>query len=373
MDGTVSWYTTKGGDRRCLFRVNTPDGQVGAVGKTEAEAKKKARAKAYGPKPEAATGGTQTLDTFYNKWLTEGAQGWYGSTLKYRRDNYDKHIKTALGHRMLKDLTPEVLQSWANGLPTDKYKYRLKILLSMCLNEAVSRKVLKENPLQWVRVPSYRVKEQRAWTFDQLDAFWEVARDSYYKAYWALGVTYTLRPEEILGLEWKTVDLNAGTAKIVQVRATLDHETFVGPPKTDMSGRTFDIHGPSLEVLRRWKAEQNEQKLAMGAKWPGGDYVVTGRAGRPPDEPDVYDAFRRRARWAKLPPISLYELRHTLTTIHAREGVPIEVLSKMLGHANVKVTQQVYRVVLADEKRAATMALGARLGRGASGPKSANL
>jgi integrase len=50
--------------------------------------------------------------------------------------------------------------------------------------------------------------------------------------------------------------------------------------------------------------------------------------------------------------ISPHDLRHTAGTLMLRRGVPIEVVSKTLGHKDITVTYRVYRHVLESEKRA---------------------
>ena len=53
-----------------------------------------------------------------------------------------------------------------------------------------------------------------------------------------------------------------------------------------------------------------------------------------------------------LPRISPHDLRHTAGTLMLRRGMPVEVVSKILGHARVSITMDVYRHVLDSEKRA---------------------
>ena len=52
-----------------------------------------------------------------------------------------------------------------------------------------------------------------------------------------------------------------------------------------------------------------------------------------------------------LPAISPHDLRHTAGTLMIRRGMPFEVVSKILGHARVSITLDVYRHVLESERR----------------------
>ena len=53
-----------------------------------------------------------------------------------------------------------------------------------------------------------------------------------------------------------------------------------------------------------------------------------------------------------LPKLSPHDLRHTAATLMLRRGVPVEVVSKILGHANISITYNIYRHVLDSETKA---------------------
>ena len=56
-----------------------------------------------------------------------------------------------------------------------------------------------------------------------------------------------------------------------------------------------------------------------------------------------------------LPEISPHDLQHTAGTQMLRRGMPVEVVSKILGPARVSITLDVYRHVLKSEKKKAVM------------------
>ncbi len=51
---------------------------------------------------------------------------------------------------------------------------------------------------------------------------------------------------------------------------------------------------------------------------------------------------RRGAQWPLNPNITFHFLRHAFASIAAQRGVPVNVLSVIMGHSNVGVTQRVY-------------------------------
>lgn len=49
---------------------------------------------------------------------------------------------------------------------------------------------------------------------------------------------------------------------------------------------------------------------------------------------------------------SPHDLRHTDVTLALKRGVPVKVVSKIVGHASVSITLDTYRHVFENEKRA---------------------
>lgn len=72
---------------------------------------------------------------------------------------------------------------------------------------------------------------------------------------------------------------------------------------------------------------------------------------------------RHHADAAGLPPVTVHQLRHSYATAALRAGVPVEVLSKRLGHASIAITLDTYRHVQeGEDQAAAALAAGAILG-----------
>ena len=77
----------------------------------------------------------------------------------------------------------------------------------------------------------------------------------------------------------------------------------------------------------------------------------------------VTKEFRRLAKAAGLPLIRLHDLRHSYASSALAAGVPIEVLSKRLGHSRISITQDVYvHTNERQDRNAANLAAKAILG-----------
>lgn len=82
-----------------------------------------------------------------------------------------------------------------------------------------------------------------------------------------------------------------------------------------------------------------------------------GRAGQALSYPAVYDLVLRLRRRTGLD-FDPHWFRHSAATRMLRDGVPVEVVSKILGHSSVTTTMAVYGHLTAEDARRALEAAG---------------
>lgn len=67
---------------------------------------------------------------------------------------------------------------------------------------------------------------------------------------------------------------------------------------------------------------------------------------------------------AGVPVIRFHDLRHTAAPLLLKEGIPVKVVSELLGHSDVALTLRVHAHVLPDMQAQATAALERLFGEG---------
>ena len=65
-----------------------------------------------------------------------------------------------------------------------------------------------------------------------------------------------------------------------------------------------------------------------------------------------------RERQAGLPVIRFHDLRHTAATHMLRNGIPVHVVSRYLGHATVSTTLDTYSHVIPGDMESAAAVMG---------------
>jgi integrase len=130
-------------------------------------------------------------------------------------------------------------------------------------------------------------------------------------------------------------------------------------PKTASSWRTLPLDDGLIAVLRRAKATQAQEKLAVGAGYADSGYVASTEAGQPYTPGVLTHMWHDVAEAAGVRRIRLHDARHSCgTALHLR-GVPLGVIAKWLGHADEAITAKIYAHSQDDSLRAAGQSLGA--------------
>lgn len=140
-----------------------------------------------------------------------------------------------------------------------------------------------------------------------------------------------MRESELCGLVWEDVDFEACE---VRVRRNWRRGRFK-LPKTATSIRKVEFPSSMVTELKAWK-------LAC----PKGEhgFVFPTESGGPQNPSNMLKRGLRPAlKRAGLPEIRFHDLRHTYATLQLSGGENVGPVSRQLGHANVAITQSVYR------------------------------
>jgi len=155
-----------------------------------------------------------------------------------------------------------------------------------------------------------------------------------------LCVCLGLRISECLALKWSDVDWLNGK---LQVERGIVRQ-HVGEVKTAGSRKCLSISGELLEVLKAWK---------QSTQFPGDDdwmFASPTKLGRLPwSYPNVWLNFQKAAERAEIGKLATHTMRHTYRSWLDAVGAPIAVQQKLMRHADIRTTLNVYGDVVTDE------------------------
>jgi integrase len=189
-------------------------------------------------------------------------------------------------------------------------------------------------------------KEMSCWTEAEARKFLGAVRDDRLFALWALYLTRGPRRGELAGLRWDLVDLDEGFMWIRRTRVLVGGHAQDSTPKTDAGVRRIGLDPGLVDILRAHRRRQIEDKLRAGTAWADTGYVFTDVIGEPVKPDHISDQFAKLCVTAAVPVIRLHDTRHTAVTLMLESGEDLKVVSTVVGHADTRITQQIYQHVL---------------------------
>lgn len=306
-------------------------------------------------------------------YLTEWVEGHALKNIRATTaDNYrwlvKSHIVLLLGAIPLGDVRPSDVERLYNQKLAEGYSlatlHRIHGLLRMAFEHAVATERIARNPVLRKLRPKkealgggeHETEEvMRSMTEDQAKAFESVSAETRFHAANLLALRRGLRRGEILGLKWSDIDLDQ---KVLRVQRQLVRRTSEGiefhPPKTRRGRRTVLLSDDLVVLLKKHRVRQMEERLKRAKTYEDHNLVFPTQDGKPFDPNRfVKRHYKPLLAAAKLPDFRFHDLRHTCATLMLLRGVDIQVVSRLLGHANVGFTLRVYGHLLPGVQEAA--------------------
>lgn len=255
------------------------------------------------------------------------------------------------------------VQAWVNDLGR-KYSasttHRAFYQLSASLEAAVHEGILAANPCRGVKLPTLPKHPPRFLTDVEVGQILYHLSDRW-RVLAELMLGTGLRPEEAAGLHVARVDLDLQRLHVVEVYDARVPE-MRGYPKSKRR-RTVPISPELSELLQAW-IDRHPPKVSCGrahrgGKCPGG-LLLTGEHGAPIDMSNFDGRQWRHACelagfYTEAPSgrrkttVRVYDLRHTYASRLVQQGVKLERVQLLLGHASYATTSIYAHLVPTDD------------------------
>lgn len=181
------------------------------------------------------------------------------------------------------------------------------------------------------------------WTYEEFMKFISVVDDELYSTLYKTLYYTRMRLGECLALNWNDIRDNH-----IDVNKTISKEHVNGKydittPKTKKSNRKILLDDETINILNELKLFYqkhvgfNEAWFVFGGLNPMSQTTVNRRK-------DEYCVI------AKVKRIRIHDLRHSHATLLLSRGVPITVISKRLGHADMTMTLNTYSHLIPEDE-----------------------
>jgi integrase len=247
------------------------------------------------------------------------------------------------------------VQRWVNQHATTHAPRTVKRdygVLQAVMAFALDRDLIGRTPCRGTRLPSAEPVDGHLINREELAALAEALASYGPMAY--IGATLGLRWGEVAGLRVRRLDLLRNELTVAeQIIRGKGGVSFPGPPKSRAGRRTMTMPGWLTEIL----AEHLHQRGLTAADgdawvfaWPSGAHLS-------------YSAWRkhwlRATSAAGLPQgFGFHDLRRANATGLVSSGVDIRTAQSRLGHADVRMTLEIYARATNEADRAAADAIG---------------
>jgi integrase len=274
-------------------------------------------------------------------WLDEGVPGRTAKTVEANRDSL-RPLMAVIGTIPLKDLTVQDVRTALKKMASTHATRTLQKAhncLTRALRHAEGQDLVRRNVSALVDTPrGLEGRRSQSLTLAEAGALLEAAESSRLHAFIVLCLLTGVRSEEARALTWEHVDLEAGTISVW--RSVRAH----GDTKTNRSRRTLKLPEIAAEALRGQRLRQATERAEAGELWQEHGLVLTTSVGTAYESHNLRRDFRRvtaaaglGARWVPK------ELRTSFVSMMSYQGVPVEEIARLAGHASSRTTEVIYR------------------------------
>lgn len=286
-----------------------------------------------------------TVAMYFEQWLSAKAPTLAPESLRRYRGRLQK-LTPHIGKLKLAKLQPEDVEAAYAAIResvSDTTVGLIHGVLHKALKDAERRGTVGRNIASLITPPRRDTKEYRSLTPDDARALLAAAKGEHLEAFWTLAITTGARLGELQALKWTDVDLQR---RRLQVRRTLavDGRPVFAPTSTKKNhSRVIWLSDGAVTALEAHRDRQERQRLDAREAWMEHGLIFTTGTGNPLDGRNLRGRqFPRLLAKANLPAMRIHDLRHSAASMLLSDGVPIKVVSEMLGHTDVATTLRIY-------------------------------
>lgn len=366
-DGRVQVTITDG------YRPDGKPNRISFYGKTRTEAERK--------RDEYRHHGRRRMtgsDITVSEWI-EQYKALYRNRVNPAYLNIDDvpytRLSEAIGHLLLSDVRETDLQAALNQVAgmsestIDKYQQAIKRVFL----RAVKNRLIDHNPATDLIIPTGTRGTHRAlerWETDCIMQHWHEHRAGI----WAMLMLLAgLRRGEMMALRWENVDLDSRQLTVAEVAVIRKNTTTIEQrTKSEAGIRVLPICQPLWDALDTTPVDQRTGLICVSAKcqrntessfsrgWDGFNRAMQRILnGEPVNQQGKRTAGTKTAlltatdglQYVRFD-VKAHDLRHTFATALFDAGVPAKAAQYYLGHADIRITLDLYTHLSQAKERA---------------------
>ncbi len=246
------------------------------------------------------------FETLAEEWLDQHAKISLKNTTYIRMKQLRTRIYPAIGHMKLDKITARILQDFVTDMSINGTSFKTGkpissktvthhlSFISDVFNYAIRMDMLMDNPCRRVFIPKSKPKEKEFYTIEEVKKLFDLLKVEplKYQLFFNLAIYSGFRRGELLGLEWKDIEWDSGVISIHRTsNYTAERGTYTDTTKTKKSMRSLKFPEFIIDMLRKFKVEQDIEIERLGTKWEDNDRLFTKWNGEPMNNGTPYFWF----------------------------------------------------------------------------------
>jgi integrase len=191
-------------------------------------------------------------------------------------------------------------------------------------------------------------------TPEQARTLLEALKGHRHEVLYSLMLSTGLRRGEALGLKWQDYDTKLGVIAIRRQLKLEGGKLITSDTKTSRSRRSVNLPSQIVVQLESHRQQQGLTATAFPPEWTPTDYIFTSLVGGGLDPRNLNRDFHEVCERAGLGHWHPHKLRHSAASLILAQGVKLQVVSEVLGHASIRMIADVYGHILAPDREVAT-------------------
>jgi integrase len=254
------------------------------------------------------------------------------------------HIVPKFGQCAITDVQARPAELWLQSLAlSPKSRAHIRGALRILWDFAMWRGDIptQRNPMELVTIKgaSKRKSKPRSLTVAEFQKF-IIQLAEPFRTIALLCVCFGLRISEAMALRWSDVDWLNGNLCVE--RGIVEHN--VDDVKTAESRKSLVIAADVLEVLKRWK---QATQFSAQEDWM---FASPAQIGRLPWSYDqVWRRYQQAGAQAGIGGFGTHTMRHSYRAWLDAVGTPMAVQQKLMRHADIRTTMNIYGDIVTDE------------------------
>lgn len=215
-------------------------------------------------------------------------------------------------------------------------------IVNQTINLARKNGLVISNPCEFVRLPKSGRYEYSFYSAEEKTKLFEAVSDDVLYPLIRITALYGLRRSELLGLKWDSVDFENNRLTVKHTVSKVTKAVAKDKTKNASSFRSFPLTREARQIFADAKARELENRVLFGKSYQENDYVFKWDDGRTFSPDYISKHFAKLLKKNNLRHIRFHELRHSCASMLINSGFALKDVQEWLGHADIKMTANIY-------------------------------